>query len=373
MHGKRNYYEILGVPRSATPEQIKRRYRYLVRQYHPDVAKDKAAAKAAFIEITEAYQTLSNPDRRVIYDAQLDAEMMRVPPRREPPPPHGAQQRAKTYADSSDITRLFMEAERAFATAQFRTAANICRQIISIDRRHIRAHLMLGNIYRMQGRIDEAIAMYTMVLQLDPRNAEAEALLRKLARTRKPGVSDVKSIEQQIAFRIGLNLIGVSIAGILFILLSISAEPPLQALAQYLPFIGKWNTMLIAVLMINGVIFGFLLALNDWVGRIDDELVFQSIYVGGSRPMNYPIGLLLVIINFFNFYLAAFIYILFGSFQESISKSVARAFAATFILVAIAAIMYSVGRSQVLIFGGNLAFPAILIGWGIGDTFRPSW
>lgn len=298
--------------------------------------------------------------------------MMRMQPHRKPQA-GGFQEREKTTTKPPDISRLFVEAERAFGMAQFRTAANICRQIISIDRRHIRAHLMLGNIYRLQGRIDEAIAMYTMVLQLDPRNAEAEAHLRKLARTRKPSVSEAKSVEQQVALRLGLNLIGISIACILFILLSVSLEPPLYILAQYLPFIRTWNSMLIAVLTINGAILGFLLALNNWVGHIDDELFFQSITVAGNRQTNYPIGLLLVVINFFSFYLAVFIYLLFGSFQESLSKSVVRAFAATFILVALAAIMYSVGRSQVLIFGGNLAFPAVLIGWGIGDTFRSGW
>lgn len=68
VNGKRDYYEILGVPRNAGPDEIKQAYRNLARQYHPDVAENKADAEAHFKEINEAFSILSNPEKRASYD-----------------------------------------------------------------------------------------------------------------------------------------------------------------------------------------------------------------------------------------------------------------------------------------------------------------
>jgi molecular chaperone DnaJ len=67
MSAKRDYYEVLGVGRDSTPEEIKRSFRRLARQYHPDVNKDPDA-EARFKEINEAYEVLSDTDNRAAYD-----------------------------------------------------------------------------------------------------------------------------------------------------------------------------------------------------------------------------------------------------------------------------------------------------------------
>ena len=67
----RDYYEVLGVPRTATAEEIKRAYRQLARKHHPDlqVASERARASERFKEINEANEVLSDPDKRAKYDA----------------------------------------------------------------------------------------------------------------------------------------------------------------------------------------------------------------------------------------------------------------------------------------------------------------
>lgn len=64
----RDYYETLGVDRNASPEEIKRAFRRLAREHHPDVRMDDPQADERFKEINEAYQVLSDPERRAHYD-----------------------------------------------------------------------------------------------------------------------------------------------------------------------------------------------------------------------------------------------------------------------------------------------------------------
>src|SRR4030043_1470508 len=67
MAGKRDYYEVLGVKRTATEEEMKKAYRKLALQYHPDRNKSKDAEEK-FKTISEAYAVLSDKQKRVQYD-----------------------------------------------------------------------------------------------------------------------------------------------------------------------------------------------------------------------------------------------------------------------------------------------------------------
>ncbi len=63
-----NYYDVLGVQRKASQAEIKKAYRKLARQYHPDVNKDDPQAEVKFKAVNEAHEVLSDPEKRALYD-----------------------------------------------------------------------------------------------------------------------------------------------------------------------------------------------------------------------------------------------------------------------------------------------------------------
>ncbi len=64
----KNYYETLGVPKTADEKDIKKAYRRLAKKYHPDANPDDPGAKAKFQEVSEAYEVLSDADKKSVYD-----------------------------------------------------------------------------------------------------------------------------------------------------------------------------------------------------------------------------------------------------------------------------------------------------------------
>ena len=80
----KDYYAILGVPRTASEDEIKKAFRKLARVHHPDVSRDKKGSEEKFKEINEAYEVLGNPENRRKYDT-LGADWKRGAAAQPPP------------------------------------------------------------------------------------------------------------------------------------------------------------------------------------------------------------------------------------------------------------------------------------------------
>jgi hypothetical protein len=436
------HYQILGVEPTASPEEIKRRFRELARVHHPDVSRDKSGSHQQFVRITEAYQVLSDATRRADYDLMLrdraqrraairspSADRRAPPPDAtsygagpapgrprsgpNPPPPHvgfrppgdrrapspGGSRAAPGRQDPvgsrpaggstgssrvAEAARTLREAQAAFAGLRYRDAIRLCKTVLDLDRRNAAACGLLGDVYRAQGRVDDAIYFYSLAAQLapTPQNravmAKLEALLTAERGARPGAATTARSTEATLADgaarvrrrasrQVCAGAFGLALAVlVLFAAVQVRAEPITE-----LPWISGWTAPLVWGMVLAGATLGATLTLSGAVRPLDEELFFTLAgRPGGHTP---PLGLLLFLVGGLFFYLAVGIYLLVGALQESFSRSLMRVFTATFLVISCMAFMVAspeVGR-QILLFGGNVVFLGMLVGWLLGDFFRP--
>lgn len=364
MRTSRTYYEILGLPRDATLVQIKRRYKQLVRKYHPDVARDKQTAHRLFIQITEAYEALTDPTRRRAYDATLDMERSRP----------SAQSSASTgsggaHAQATPISKHLKDAQWAFIQRRFSEAANHCKEAIRIDERNAKAHAILGDIYRAQGKVDSAIKAYSYAVQYNPSDRETQTKLMNLVGRRFRAQTRQQPVPVDQVRLARMNMIWWGAAFFLIMLIGVYPGEPISWLAVNIPQVSRWSWNLIGLMAAASAVIGILLALNGLVKHPDDELVFES---SGSNWAVVPAGLILLIGSGFFFAGAALFYIVVGLIQSSLSKSVMTTFACVVVVVLLSALVYDPSAwEQVLLFGGNISFLPMCIGWYIGSMLKP--
>lgn len=85
----KDYYEVLGVSRTASQEEIKKAYRKMARQYHPDLNPGDKSAEEKFKQVVTAYETLSDPKLRKEYDGKGRTKTEKAPPQKTSATPSG--------------------------------------------------------------------------------------------------------------------------------------------------------------------------------------------------------------------------------------------------------------------------------------------
>ena len=258
MRTTRTYYEVLGLPRDATLAQIRRRYKQLVRKYHPDVAANKETAHRLFLQIKEAYEGLSDPTRRRAYDATLTMERARpsAGPYRTTSAPGATRPQAAT---ASSIARHLKDARWSFIQRRFNEAVSHCRAALEIDPRNAAAFVMLGDIFRAQGKANSAIKYYSYAVQYNPQDRDTERKLDKLISKRVAPPRARGPVRAAHAASMTINLVWWGIAAFLILHIWVNPGTPIPWLKYYIPQIQHWSWNLVALMASASAVIGMLL------------------------------------------------------------------------------------------------------------------
>lgn len=352
-----DYYSVLGVPRDVTSEDLKRRYRQLVRQHHPDVALDHDAARERFVAIVEAYQTLSDPARRRAYDALRQTAQPAAP--------------SRSTQLQRQIDDWFRHAVHRLEQDDLNGAAAQCRKILALDAQHAAAHALLGDIHARRAEWDLALTSYSGAVAAAPRNPVYARKLRDAAaegqRTRaaaerreraeanrRRAVEALNARHEILPYAIVILLIWA--AGLLFWGGSHPGAP--------LPF--RWLPLPRGVALTGfgaGLLLGITLGLTSLTARPGRH----------GEPTRARTAVVFGLLSLVSFYLSAAVYCLTALLRDRLTPTLSAAFAATFCCV-IALTGLSAGAAEPLaglwrqtaLWSGNLVFPTMLVGLGVG-------
>lgn len=382
---ERDYYEVLGVPPNATDEQIRRRFRELARQYHPDVNRSPDAEQR-FKEITEAYRVLTSPSLRADYDLmRRSAQQARTgtgsttttPPPRSRPHTHQSTHHHHTAPGSSsahasarraeiEAQQLLQNAMLAYARGNLREAASLARRVLGLQRHNAQAYEILGDVYRQERRVEEAIAMFTCALQCNPRSTSAQSKLDALLRQRYFAGEQPIPTARHLWVRHG-QVLGWTGVGMLVLApwyLGLEADGVFQGVG----FVSQWSAALVLLMLTAAMLAGALMALGGAVEPIA-QVVWWPVRQGMPQARVAVAGLLGVL-GLFAFYAAAFLYLLIASTQGAFHRTLNRAVAVVVALTLGFLLSYAPGREQVALFAPNLLWFGVLCGWAFGDAVR---
>jgi curved DNA-binding protein CbpA len=355
-----DYYGVLGVGREAGPEELKRRFRQLARQFHPDVADDPEAAQQQFILVVEAYRTLSDPALRRTYDALATGGVA--------PPPA-----TRSVQIRRQIDDWFRHAVHSFEAGELTPAAAQCRKILAIDPQYAAAHALLGDVHGQREEWDAAISHYSGAVSAAPRNAvyarklraaldggqlarAAEDRRRKLAEQRQKAIAALNARHEYIPYAVLLALAWM------LVLLTWSAMHPGAEVAGWLPL--PRHVALAAAA--SGLMLGVVLAC-------------VGVSPGEARGPGW-VTVLLGLMSLGLFYLSAAAYCVWSLLRYRLVPSLTAAYTLTVVLViglaALAAYVMPTSAGAwrpVALLAGNLIFPFLLLGHKLGRVgLRPA-
>ena len=271
----------------------------------------------------------------------------------------------------------------------------LCEQVLRRDKKNAKAYETLGDVFRLQGRSDDAANMYSMALQLDPRNQTVMQRLERLSRSGGPSAQRVffdnnrsdgpaprpgrrdnayagsaadLMDKRPIKTLLG-GVLGYGLTFLLIFYVYVNPGTPFHDAPTFLAPISSWSVPLVVVMAMAGGMLGFTMAATAAIRRIDDELILPGTRASGNAFL--PLGLILIVVSVLSFYAAALLYTIIGLLQESLTPSMMRIFGAVMSVVLLLTAIYAPGRGQVLLFGGNVIFLSLLLGWALGDFFRP--
>ena len=360
-----DHYKTLGVARNATSADIKSAYRKVVLVHHPDKSQSKQSTDI-FLKATEAYEVLGDVDRRKQYDGNIEMRNRQAnQPRPQTqtqarPQPQASKTTQKVSTVAADVTKLTL----IFTRGQYTESETLAKQILQKDGKQPIPYAVLGDIARAKGRLDEAAKMYAYAAQMDPRNPVYQQRHEELIRTYKDvkGPNAAAKATQKSLMTIVVGTLLVVSAG-LYVMLA--KEP---VITPGLSLINTWTLGLVIMLFLSGVSTGAVLCAGDYIDRFNSTTIVATGKI--SSPM-----LMLGIVAIVNFWAAALLYAVVTITQRGFTVSHLRfmvGIGVTTLIMAGAATM-SFARfepTQVLLWGGNLAYLGGICGWMVADSFK---
>jgi hypothetical protein len=175
-----------------------------------------------------------------------------------------------------------------------------------------------------------------------------------------------KRDQRQELLRVAIWSFGAAV--ILVFLFLLNAYPGVPAW-PYLHPISLLSQNMVMVLGAISFLLGGLLTVTRAIERADDELFFSTIHIVGGRHQSF--GVIMIALTIVWYYLGFITYFILGIQNNNISSSVLKAYIAALAAVALVAIAAPAAATQLFLLGANFSFGLVLLGWVIGDIFRP--
>lgn len=361
MTGK-THYEILGIAETATLDEVKGAYRKLALKLHPDTSDDPKTTEI-FMRVSEAYQVLSDVERRGNYDIALkyqrkskrEAEARTTPRTNQTEPQNQRPNRAP------DISARIAEAAGLFAQGKYERAEIIAKGVLRMDSRLAMPHAILGDISRTRGDIRGALEHYSYAIQFEPGNQTFQRRYEQIFR--QVGEIDSRGkVTQKETSTTPLWIVSLMSAGCMAYV-AIARESPIFSGLQ---LISTWTIGLVVMMFISGVMFGAALSITQTVDR------WESVARGSSGKLSPAVALGMVAIV--NFWASGLLYVFLGLLQNSFTFSVSRLLTVVAVLTVSFALMSNLSPTlmwhQTLLWGGNVIYLGSLCGWAVADAFR---
>jgi uncharacterized membrane protein YqgA involved in biofilm formation len=365
----KTYYEILGVAKDATPDQVRRAYRRVVLKHHPDRSSDPGSVEILH-QANRAFEVLSDPVRRRQYDRELNpppkpppaaTTKTSTPPKAQPRPSAAASQR-RTATPATNLQAELNELTILIKRGNFMLAEQAAKNIIASNPKVGLPYAVLGDIARKNGDRNEAAKMYAYAIQFEPNNTVYQ---RRYEQLLEQVVPEVRASCGDADETLGAFMTGTAamiVLGCCFALMWTGGKPAFPKL----PLIGSWNLTTWVVTIVAGVSLGSCLSIGNLIDRINATV---STSLGGPSP-TVVLGLLALI----NFWFAAALYVLIGVTRQAFHYSTTRIVGS----VAMTVLCFTIGVAfqekvssvEVFLWSGNLIYLAAMLGWLVCDAFR---
>lgn len=375
MPSERTHYEILGVGPAATSEEIRQRYRFLAKRYHPDVAgaSDASAAHHAFVEITAAYEVLIDRRKREAYDRELALRARRnvreasqasgarnssqAPPPRSGPRRAAAEPPPPRPNPPPDLGQMLYEARLDFAAGRVSAAQAACREILRHERLNAGAHALLGDICRRQGRFEEAHRMYHRAVELSKAARKGQSEARYAWRTR--------------ALALARSMPPLALAGWLLVLglYLLPVVYPGSPVAPEGGWMRGWTDNLLVGMIGSAFLVGFLATSTRLVERLEGELC-ATLWRLGRQSLS--LGAVLLPASILCYPVVVLVALLLGVAGRRLPRPMVHLLGISSVLLLLFAVAGPAGGGTLLL-GGNIIFPCMVLGCLAGGHFRDAW